>query len=561
MSDSEIKLFYAQSSEVKNRILAPDEHLSAIDTGAYYVAGPDGKPQAVLTASTSAQGVALIRPDGAASPVDPRQGLLIVGDSRSMFGTYPEGVSYFNPISISDLKGLPIAQLGTGPADLDYNTTRQMLYRAADKSVMWPDAADNYGPWTPLRLGVNKIESGTPEKWVAILVRSLKLMPTTDQTIPVVVTQSPYATETYVTPSLRAARSLRLPAKYCGASGGRLQEFVELLPWYASQAPGCGYFVFRGGTNNITNGDSLDYMTSQAKIVLDGLLALGMRGVVIGETARWGTAVNTALTSDKLATLHSYNKWLYSYCAEQSDSLRYVDAWSLTVDTAYTDGRPVAGVLSDTVHDAETGSAVLLTQPIVDALKSVGAAERPGAAHGDPANLTAGGWMTGTGGTLNTGVSGTVPDKWEAARKTGADAVIASSIEPRNDKAGNFWRCDISTTAGGQVQRLNTTYANRQLISTLGKDVGDSIRLECDFQLLITSGSLSSACVIYFQMWAGGSSLILRSQAKVLAPGLYKIVTPDIEIPIGVTMVQPYVEVSPAANSAATVHIGDVFFK
>ena len=58
MSDSEIKLFYAQSSEVKNRILAPDEHLRAIDTGAYYVAGPDGKPQAVLTASTSAQGVA-----------------------------------------------------------------------------------------------------------------------------------------------------------------------------------------------------------------------------------------------------------------------------------------------------------------------------------------------------------------------------------------------------------------------------------------------------------------------------------------------------------------------
>ena len=57
MSDSEIKLFYAQSSEVSKRILAPDEHLRAIDTGAYYVAGPDGKPQAVLTARTSAQGV------------------------------------------------------------------------------------------------------------------------------------------------------------------------------------------------------------------------------------------------------------------------------------------------------------------------------------------------------------------------------------------------------------------------------------------------------------------------------------------------------------------------
>ena len=62
MSDSEVKLFYAQNSEVSKRILAPDEHLRAIDTGAYYVAGPDGKPQAVLTASTSAQGVDLLDP-------------------------------------------------------------------------------------------------------------------------------------------------------------------------------------------------------------------------------------------------------------------------------------------------------------------------------------------------------------------------------------------------------------------------------------------------------------------------------------------------------------------
>ena len=37
MSDSEVKLFYAQNSEVSKRILAPDEHLRAIDTGAYYV--------------------------------------------------------------------------------------------------------------------------------------------------------------------------------------------------------------------------------------------------------------------------------------------------------------------------------------------------------------------------------------------------------------------------------------------------------------------------------------------------------------------------------------------
>ena len=70
MSDSEIKLFYAQSSEVKNRILAPDEHLRAIDTGAYYVAGPDGKPQAVLTATLSAQGLVNLSVEGIRSDAD-----------------------------------------------------------------------------------------------------------------------------------------------------------------------------------------------------------------------------------------------------------------------------------------------------------------------------------------------------------------------------------------------------------------------------------------------------------------------------------------------------------
>ena len=517
-----------------------------------------GKESVALTATLSDGGIVIPRASGGSTVIDPASGVLVVGDSRSMFGSYPEGLAWFNPISIPNLNGLPIVQLGTGPGDLDYNTTRQMLYRASDRAVQWPDAAGNYGPWTPLRLGVNKIESGTAGKWVAILVRSMDLMPTANQIIPVTVTQSPYATETYVTPTLRAIRSMRMSAAWCGASGVRLQEMVELLPWYTSQAASCGYATFRAGTNNITNGDSAAYMIGKAKIVIDGLLTLGARVAVVGETARWGTAVGTALTTTQQRVLHEYNRWLADYCAAQSDSLRYVDAYSLTVDPAYTDCRPKSGMLSDTVHDAEAGSAVVLTQPIIDALRSLGAQDRPAAQHGDPTVLLGGAWMTGTGGTLNTGVTGTIPDTWEVARKTGADATVVCSVESRSDKAGNFLRADITTTAAGQVIRINRTYANRQTIESLGKAVGDKYRLECDVQIDIASGSITSACVVYVQMWAGASSVILRTQAKALAPGLYKIRTPDIEIPAGVTLLQPYVEIYPAASSAVTVRLGDV---
>ena len=54
--ETEIKLIETTSTEVKNRLLGPEEMLRAIDTGALYVAGPGGVPQAMVTARTSGSG-------------------------------------------------------------------------------------------------------------------------------------------------------------------------------------------------------------------------------------------------------------------------------------------------------------------------------------------------------------------------------------------------------------------------------------------------------------------------------------------------------------------------
>ncbi|MGL4262075.1 MAG: SGNH/GDSL hydrolase family protein [Afipia sp.] len=52
----DFRVLQATSTEVKNRYLTPGEILYAIDTGTYYVGGKDGKPQALISSSTSSDG-------------------------------------------------------------------------------------------------------------------------------------------------------------------------------------------------------------------------------------------------------------------------------------------------------------------------------------------------------------------------------------------------------------------------------------------------------------------------------------------------------------------------
>lgn len=54
--ETEFKLVETTITEVKNRLLRPEEILRAIDTGALYVAGPGGRPQAMVTATPSGSG-------------------------------------------------------------------------------------------------------------------------------------------------------------------------------------------------------------------------------------------------------------------------------------------------------------------------------------------------------------------------------------------------------------------------------------------------------------------------------------------------------------------------
>lgn len=61
MNETDIKLVETTSTEVKNRLVGPEEILRAIDTGALYVGGKGGVPQSLVTASPSAMGLGSVQ--------------------------------------------------------------------------------------------------------------------------------------------------------------------------------------------------------------------------------------------------------------------------------------------------------------------------------------------------------------------------------------------------------------------------------------------------------------------------------------------------------------------
>ena len=94
--NDDIKVMNAFSTDVKNRYLKPTEHLYAMDTGTHYVCGKDGAPQALVTASPSAQGVG----------IGDRTGGRITAGSKSM-GVVRDAlldISWLKPIHVDILQ-------------------------------------------------------------------------------------------------------------------------------------------------------------------------------------------------------------------------------------------------------------------------------------------------------------------------------------------------------------------------------------------------------------------------------------------------------------------------
>lgn len=532
---------------------------------------PSGQPVPLMVIP-SAQGIgnpgagAVATVGDVSIPLATPSALLIVGDSTEQYGLTPGVVwtptgslslsggllAWYATAYVADSKGLSMTPLGMGP-NITVTTASNLEYRAADKAVRWTAPGDAAGPWTPLILGVQMIESASAGMEFAFGLRSMLTLPSADQTIPVTNSATRWATRDMTSAIANALSRMRNGFRaiaMCGLGGTHIVEMSEMLTWYRKMMPGPGYIVDRSGVNSVARGDSAGTMIVHKKGQFDAWLAEGKRIVAIPVHARCGTSgPSSQLSAPQIAVAHAYNKWVRDYVAQHGWAMRYVDSYALSADPDYLDFRPAAGVTVDGLHDAETGLAVTLGAAIAAALQSLGAPVGNYTQLGDPTNLLPDGWLAGgSTGVVGAGATGQVATGWEVARVTGADATVACSVVARSDRAGNVQRMDFTATAAGQKIQFDTPYANRKTLAQIGKNVGDSFRIEADLSVSnLSGGGLSQATEIVV-VFTGAASIRTVAKAPPIA-GDYHLVTPDIPIPAGVTHVQTYMYAYPGANS------------
>lgn len=459
-----------------------------------YLGGGKWEPNDVVRFTETSPGGVVRLAAGADAPAVPlllqSRSLAFIGDSRARYGYE---TWYRTAAKVTATAGFRVDLMGCGPS-APSSGQGLVEWRASDRMLRWTAPGDTPGPWTPF-VGAReyKLESGSPRLWLRARWTSA-VAPAADASFAVALSGDGRVKTTITGTSSAIAALLNLhitrPA-YMGAGGAHTADCVEMLPWYAEQAGGDGIDVIRVGANDISAFiRTIPETIALAYQLFDARRALGRRLVICGEGARWDQAAtgDTPMTEGRLAMLHALNAAYRDYALRNVATCRYVDLFDISYDPAHADGRPLADILSDGVHETASGVA-LYAAAIAPAVRELGIANDPPLSAADSV-LGVQSLMTGTGGVVGANTTGVVPTKWQVRSVAGAPATVASIVPAGDGRAGQ--RVECSVTNGGspgtvEVRANTPSVFTREL---LGVAVGDALEICADVE--VVSGTLTS---------------------------------------------------------------------
>lgn len=479
--------------------------------------------------------------------------IAFIGDSRVRYGYRP----WHKNITPDNSDGIEADWLGVGPAVTVDSSVGTLEFRAADKSFRWTAPSDAAGEWVAAAAGGMTCQSATTDKEIYFVLRSIFGLPTTDQSISMTCTGTLYPRTEWtscVTDVMSRYRNGPVPY-YLGAGGALTSELSELIAWYKWRAEGPGVDVIRVGTNDISNGSvSADSMLSNAYALFNARLDSGRKLAICGEPARWGINTSTALTALQLATLISYNKGLRAFAEARPEQCRYVDLYSISRDPGYIDGRPLSGMLADTVHDGLNG-VVVFSSAIKSAIDTFGCcvpAPYPMAGDAGVVFNNASTWMTGTAGTVGTGFTGQAPTGTLVNRASGSDLAGVSSIVGADDHQGKRVHLDLTSTTAGNIAQVSSELpSSTPTLATMGLASGDVVEFEVDVEVVV--GAPTS--IIAFLSLPGSNR-----QLQILFPavvGKHHQKSPPIKLLPADTTIRQMCYITMPASSTASVRIGE----
>lgn len=424
-----------------------------------------------------------------------------IGDSRAKYGNRPywkSAVIHSN----GSYQNLPLTLSGTGPAltaDDVTGATCKLEYRASDRKLRWTAPGDTAGDWTlpdPLTT-LQTIQSGTTGKWLRYHVHNNTAWPATDVTLSVDVSGNMYfgkearGFNTFITAALKIPASKVL---HLGVGGQTTTGLYRSIAQHKAETTGPGIDVIRIGTNDISNMTTsplattgLAAMKTNVEAYVRARWGQGRFVILLGETARLksGSIASSpvAIDSWQLAALIDYNQWLADLARDNADRCRYVDLYELTVDASYTDGRPIARALIDTVHDSVQGAIDVANKvnTVINSLTNkfksypVG---KLGNGMGTNASLnatSAAGLGTGASGVTPTTITGTL------AQAAGTCTVVGAAEARGEGYSANWFKMTCAATADNSVIQWRSVSRS---LANLGKSVGDTVTMSVELDVV-----------------------------------------------------------------------------
>lgn len=478
--------------------------------------------------------------------------IAFIGDSLAAGYYYEWSLAVSSPSAIPT-SGLYINFRG-GESSTTTGGSGSFEVDSVARQMRWTSPGDTPGPWTVITQGKFTLQSGTTNKGLFLYVWAV---PTASATVTITFAgflnynESHHLVSKGSLPSWVSSRfSSANEVFWLGTGGAKSSDVLGLLPYYNSVTTGPGFDVVAVGTNSVANAIAGIVIAQEIIDLVTGRLQIGRKVVVVGIPARYVSG-STPMSAGMLTELLTANDLVRAWCSTNSGT-RFVDAYSATVASSYTDGRPETNYLSDEVHFAAL-AVQKVGALVVDALISLGVCDSVSFPESQGwIDFSTRGRMLGTGGTAGTRTTsvGGIPTGWTSSNTANVNSTMEVEIFADHNR-----RCvDVQYASSGGSGQYARLFISSITLATLGLAVGDTI--ECYAQMQVVSAGVGDNSYAQFLL-IGASDGMQLSVGNVV--GNHMLRSPPRKIPAGTTAIQLMLYCAPAnAVSSGRVKFGDI---
>lgn len=335
--------------------------------------------------------------------------------------------------------------------------------------------------------------------------------------------------------------------KNAGIGGNRTDQMLARIDVdVISLKP--AWCMLYGGINDITNDFNADVAFANLKAMYQKLLDNNIK--VIGATITPSVNINTIARKTEYFKL---NKLIRQYALENPNII-VTDFAAAYIDATNTNPVPITNTTVDGVHPSAYGAS-LMGKILADTLQSI----IPFVplftnSNNDPDVKNPNAMMIGTGGTLGTGVTGSIAGNWlTSIGGSGVGTMVGSKVARADGMPGEWQQLVLS---GGDA---NTTL-NLYHVASTGFSVGEKYIGQSEIELDSDCANIKSIVVI---LEARNGSTVLKTVNALSHTSSYAnlsynprkitIKSNPFIVPATITSLRIYVAIT---MTAGTVRIG-----